>query len=73
AASVELIVGWVSLLFGTVFGAVRWWNSIQSGVPATAGTAMLAALPVVLGSQLLLSFLNHDMRNVPQIPLHKRL
>jgi len=36
-------------------------------------TVMLAALPVILGSQLLLSFLNYDVRNIPQIPLQKRL
>jgi len=73
AASVELMLGLVSSLFGTIFGAIRWWQSIQSGVPVTAGTVMLAALPVILGSQLLLSFLNYDVRNIPQIPLHKRL
>ncbi len=72
-ASVELALGLVSLLFGVVFGAVRWCDSITSGVPVTAGTVMLAALPVILGSQLLLSFLNYDVRNIPQIPLQKRL
>ena len=73
AASVELVLGLASLLFGLVFGALRWWDSIQSGVPVTAGTVMLAALPVLLGTQLILSFLNYDIRNAPQIPLHKRL
>jgi glycosyltransferase involved in cell wall biosynthesis len=73
AASVELALGLVSWLFGAGFGAVRWWQSFQSGVPVTAGTVMLAALPVILGSQLLLSFLNYDVRNIPQIPLQKRL
>jgi len=73
AASVELLLGAGCLMFGTVFGAMRWWNSFQSGNPVTAGTVMLAALPVILGSQLLLSFLNYDVGNVPQIPLHKRL
>jgi dolichol-phosphate mannosyltransferase len=73
AASVELTVGGASLLFGLIFGAIRWWDSIRTGHPVTAGTVMLAALPVILGSQLLLSFLNYDVRNVPQIPLHKRL
>ena len=58
---------------GVVFGAIRWCDSITSGVPVTAGTVMLAALPVILGSQLLLSFLNYDVRNIPQIPLQKRL
>jgi hypothetical protein len=70
---VELAFGLASLLFGVVFGAVRWWHSFQTGVPVTAGTVMLAALPVILGSQLLLSFLNYDVRNIPQIPLQKRL
>jgi glycosyltransferase involved in cell wall biosynthesis len=73
AASVELAFGVVSLLFGVVFGVVRWYDSLTSGVPVTAGTVMLAALPVILGSQLLLSFLNYDVRNIPQIPLQKRL
>jgi len=73
AASVELALGLVCLLFGVVFGAIRWCDSITSGVPVTAGTVMLAALPVILGSQLLLSFLNYDVRNIPQIPLQKRL
>ena len=73
AASVELTVGILSLLFGLAFGVIRWWDSIASGQPVTAGTVMLAALPVILGSQFLLSFLNYDVRNLPQIPLHKRL
>ncbi|MDB6016544.1 MAG: glycosyl transferase family 2 [Pedosphaera sp.] len=73
AASVELTLGTASLLFGLIFGAIRWADSITTGEPVTAGTVMLAALPVILGIQFLLSFLNYDVRNVPQIPLHKRL
>jgi len=73
AASVELTVGSASLLFGLVFGSIQWWHSIVTGTPVTAGTVMLAALPVILGSQFVLSFLNCDVHNVPQIPLHKRL
>ncbi|HEX4647122.1 MAG TPA: glycosyltransferase family 2 protein [Verrucomicrobiae bacterium] len=73
AASVELTLGTFSLVFGLIFGAIRWWNSIATGRPVTAGTVMVAALPVILGSQFLLSFLNYDVRNIPQIPLHKRL
>jgi len=73
AASVELFAGSAALLFGLGFGAWRWWGSIQTGVPVTAGTVMLAALPVLVGIQLLLAFLNYDVRNVPHIPLHQRL
>jgi glycosyltransferase involved in cell wall biosynthesis len=72
-ASLELVLGLGCLLFGLVFGSIRWWQSTTSGVPVTAGTVMVAALPVILGTQLLLSFLNYDMRSVPSTALHKRL
>jgi glycosyltransferase involved in cell wall biosynthesis len=73
AASVELFAGSAALMFGLGFGAWRWWGSLQTGIPVTAGTVMLAALPVLVGVQLLLAFLNYDVRNVPHIPLHQRL
>jgi glycosyltransferase involved in cell wall biosynthesis len=70
AASVELVFGLLLLLFGTGFGLWQWNASIASGVPATAGTVILAALPVILGFQLLLAFLNFDIGNVPRRPIH---
>lgn len=65
-ASLELVVGAASLLFGVAFGAVGWVDSIQSGRPATTGTVMLAALPIILGFQLLLSFLAFDIGATPR-------
>lgn len=53
-------------LFGVVFGAYAWMRSILYGVPATAGTVMLAALPLVLGSQMLLQALQLDIVNTPR-------
>ena len=32
---------------------------------------MLAALPILIGGQLMLSFLSYDIANVPRRPLHK--
>jgi dolichol-phosphate mannosyltransferase len=72
-ASVELLVGLFGLLFGLVFGIDKWISSIATGAPATAGTVMLAAVPTIVSIQLLLSFLNYDMRQAPQVPMHKRL
>jgi dolichol-phosphate mannosyltransferase len=34
---------------------------------------MLAALQVLLGFQLVLAFLTHDMQSVPRVPIHNRL
>jgi dolichol-phosphate mannosyltransferase len=73
AASVELLLGMVLVVFGAVFGALEWHESTTSGVPATAGTVILAALPIILGTQFLVAFLNFDTRNVPKTPLHPRL
>jgi len=72
-ASIELVMSIVLLGFGIGFGTYKWVRSINSGVPVTAGTAMLASLPVILGIQFLLSFIAYDTRNNPQAPLHKRL
>jgi hypothetical protein len=33
---------------------------------------MLAALPILLGVQLLLSFLNFDTSRAPSVPMHLR-
>jgi glycosyltransferase involved in cell wall biosynthesis len=68
-ASLELLLGPVLVLFGTVFGMARWGVSIAQGEPATAGTVMVAALPVIVGTQLILSWLNYDIASEPDLPL----
>ncbi len=73
AASLELVLGALLFLFGTVYGLMHWSASIVTGVPATAGTVVLAAVPVLLGSVLLLAFLHFDIGNIPRRPLHPRL
>jgi dolichol-phosphate mannosyltransferase len=65
-ASVQLLLGILLLLFGLIFGALEWWQSYHSGVAASAGTVMLAALPVVLGVEFLLAWLNFDVQAEPR-------
>lgn len=72
-ASLELIAGLILLSFGVGFGAMEWWKSIANGVPTTAGTVMLAAMPVLVGLQLLLAFFSYDIAAVPRQPLSSRL
>ena len=72
-ASIELVLGNILLLFGLVFGAIEWRESVVTGIPATAGTVILAALPIILGSQFLIAFLDFDTRNVPRTPIHPHL
>ena len=70
-ASLELVAGTVLLLGGGAFGALAWWNSMQTNVPTPAGTVMLSALPIILGLQFLLAFLGYDIATVPRRPLHR--
>jgi dolichol-phosphate mannosyltransferase len=71
-ASIELPLGAGLIAFGLVFGAARWMASINEGIPASAGTVMLASLPILMGLQLLLSFLAYDIANVPRYARHRR-
>lgn len=39
------------------------------GQPASSGTVMLAALPVLVGIQFLIAFLHYDVSHLPTGPL----
>ncbi|QCU72410.1 glycosyltransferase family 2 protein [Luteimonas yindakuii] len=71
AASMQLLFGLLLVAGGVGYGAFKWL--IQDGAPATAGTVMLAALPIILGLQMLLAFLMWDMQSVPRLPIGSRL
>jgi dolichol-phosphate mannosyltransferase len=73
AASLELLIGACMLGFGLVFGSLHWLESLQRGTASPPGTVMLAALPILLGIQLLLAFVNFDVANVPRQPIHRHL
>jgi dolichol-phosphate mannosyltransferase len=73
AGTVQMVIGLVLATFGVVFGAVHWLESIDSGIPATPGTIMVAALPILIGGHLLIAALNYDIAHVPQRPLHPQL
>jgi glycosyltransferase involved in cell wall biosynthesis len=72
-ASLELALGLPLIVGGGWFGVRSWLEASRAGVLATSGTVMLAALPILLGVQLLLGFLNHDMHASPRQPIHRRL
>ncbi|MFJ3484653.1 glycosyltransferase family 2 protein [Pseudomonas sp. NPDC090202] len=69
-ASIELPVGALMVLAGTVFGLRHWADAVTSGVQTTSGTVMLSALPIIVGMQFILAFLGHDIQSVPRRVLH---
>lgn len=72
-ASINLVIGSCLLLFGLIFGVNKWIESELHGITASAGTVMVAALPIIVGVQLILSFLNYDVDHTPRTVLHNRL
>jgi dolichol-phosphate mannosyltransferase len=68
-ASLELVVGSALLAFGVGYGIYAWHSAAMEGAFASSGNVMLSALPVILGVQLMLSFLHYDIENVPKISL----
>jgi glycosyltransferase involved in cell wall biosynthesis len=72
-ASIELPLGVLLLLFGSVFGITHWIDAMRLGQATPAGTVMVAALPVIMGVQLILAFLAYDIAAVPRRPLHKKI
>jgi hypothetical protein len=71
-ASIELPIGLAMLGFGLGFGSYHWTKSAHIGLSTPIGTVMLAAMPMLMGLQLVLSFINYDIASVPNRPRHRR-
>ena len=69
-ASLELMISIPLIMFGLSYGMVHWVHASNTAVPAASGVVMAAALPLILGTQLLLSWLNYDVSNQPTQPIH---
>ncbi len=69
--AVFFLSGVLLLMGGVVFGGWHWLVSMQTGVPATAGTVMLAALPFLMGFQVLIQAIVLDMSHSYTEPLCK--
>jgi dolichol-phosphate mannosyltransferase len=71
-ATVELLAGLAFLSFGAGYG-LNWIAHRDPSQAASAGVVMTAALPVMVGVQLLLQSMNFDVQNIPTRPIHPYL
>jgi len=71
--SVLSLFGLILNIFGTVFGAYQWYLSAKTGSIASTGTVMIAVLPFILGSQLLIQAMIVDVQNIPKEPLQANM
>ena len=67
--SLYSLLGLLLCAVGVLFGGWQWWRSSMTGLPASSGTVMVAALPLIIGIQFLIAFLHHDVERVPTEPL----
>ena len=69
-ASIELPFGVLLFMFGVIFGVYHWIHSAREGIATPVGTVMVAAMPIIIGLQLILAFLAYDIASIPRKPFH---
>jgi dolichol-phosphate mannosyltransferase len=72
-ASLQLLLGPLLLVGGLYFSLQHWALSIETGAPATPGTVMVGALPIIVGLQLVLAAFSFDIANAPKEAVHPLL
>ena len=70
--SFELPLGIALVGFGGWFGLTSYLAARAAGGATTAGQVTASAVAIILGVQLLLSFLAYDVQSEPRIPRQKR-
>lgn len=70
--SVELVAGLALTIYGLFFGLSSFFAAVSRDEATSAGQVTIASLAVILGFQLLLSFVSYDIQTEPRNPLQGR-
>ena len=71
--SITTLLGLPLMLFGCIFGGITWLQNLHLGIATPTGTVALAAIPFMLGAQLLIASVLFDVANQPREPIHPNL
>lgn len=71
--SIQLTLGVLFTFMGSVIGIHNYLRSQELGISTAPGTLILFALLMFIGVQLLMSFVSHDIQNVPTRPVSRDL
>jgi dolichol-phosphate mannosyltransferase len=63
---VYMMIGLPLLIFGVTFGVWEWIGSWLTGKTKSAGTIMVAALPIIIALQMLLQAIQIDIDKTPR-------
>lgn len=69
AVSIFVMLGLPLFLFGAIFGVTLWYRFAAAEEFASAGMVMFAAMPIILGFQMLLQAVVLDVTGVPRFPI----
>jgi glycosyltransferase involved in cell wall biosynthesis len=69
AASVFLLLGVPLLVCGCAYGTWVWYTLQLRDAYASSGQVMIAAMPIILGFQMLLQAIVLDIHNTPRVPV----
>lgn len=72
-ASINLLVGFTLFWGGSINGLLIYLKNQAAAQATPTGTIMIIVLTILVGFQLLLSFINYDTQNTPKDPIHDRL
>jgi dolichol-phosphate mannosyltransferase len=64
--AVLAILGLLLSFFGGSFGCYEWIKNGRAGIPTPLGTIILAALPCIIGFEMLLQAMVLDIQNTPK-------
>jgi len=67
------VMGVILGLFGIIWGIAKWAESIESGIPASTGTVLLAVLPIILAVQFLTQAVAQDIADIPTKIQHNKV
>lgn len=68
-ASLEFALSLLLIFGGGLWEVVQLWESVETGIAATAGEALIGLLPIIMGFQMLLAAVHYDTQNMPDRPL----
>jgi hypothetical protein len=69
ALSLYLLLGVPALIGGVVYGVTLWVMNHRADEFAHSGQVMMAAMPIILGAQLVLQAIALDIANTPRTPI----
>lgn len=70
--SCSLLLGSIISGIGVFYTASKWIESALQAYHQPTGTVVLASLLLMIGFQLLLSFIQFDVSNIPRVPLQRK-